>query len=107
MKKQEYIFKNYLNKELFEIVEDLNYSSIICKYNLEDYEKLKTVLENDKCSHMYILEYTKHNTLFYIENCDLQYICKYDKFYKTEYVLVNINFTDKGYILTEVKDYDE
>jgi len=95
--------KTQLNKELYNIVEDLNYSKIICKYNTKDFSQLLLTLKHDNCNHLYNLKYVQLNNMFYIENCDLQYIIGDDLDYMTDYIMCEITFTKRGYSLKEVK----
>ena len=96
--------RSLIDKELNSIVEDLNYTDIICRVNPNDYDKLEKVLKNDRCGKLYRLDYIKHKDhLFYIENCDLQDTNGYELDDDSEYIVVNIKFTKNGYILEELK----
>jgi hypothetical protein len=86
--------------ELYSIVEDLNYTNLICKVNPNDYDLLFRELKKDFCNKLWRIEYIKNKDhLFYIENCDLQDTNGYELDEDSEYIVVNIKFTKKGYIL--------
>ena len=106
-----------LNTELFEIVEELNYSGIICKVNPNDYDKLEKILKLDHCNKLYRLDYIKENNYFCIENCDLEDITPYyndgeDFTIETTlkncindgYIILDITFTENGFILKELEE---
>lgn len=98
MKKQDYT-KTLFDKELFDIVETLNYSNIVCQFNPDDLDKLEVILRLDYCSHMHEMRYVKKNNLFYIENCDLQYVDDLAWFIDNDYLIVDIIFTEIGFKL--------
>lgn len=105
MKKQN-VMLEYQNKELLEIVIELNYSNLIMMYNSNDYEKLLSLLMDDHCSHMHYFTLTTNLNMFYIENCDMQNIYSVNELIELiddeGYILCDIVPTKNGFIFNEI-----
>ena len=89
-----------LGYELKNIVQTLNYSSIICRVKTSDYYKLKRELVLDNCNHMERFKHVLINNLFFIENCDLQDVYFWSLNNYSGYTICDIEFTVNGFILS-------